>query len=58
MFSSLVIGATVVPEDLEYNTVNGALRRSKPMYCLSPINDPPSAELFPKDQCCQYHSIL
>ena len=23
MFSSLVIGATVVPEDLEYNTVNG-----------------------------------
>ena len=31
MFSSLVIGATVVPDDLEYNTVNGALRRSKPI---------------------------
>ena len=48
MFSSLVIGATVVPEDLEYNTVNGAFLRSKPMYCLSPTNDPPSAWVVPK----------
>ena len=48
MFSSDVIGATVVPEDLEYSTVNGALRRSKPIYCLSPINDPPSAWVVPK----------
>ena len=47
MFSSPVIGATVVPEDLEYNTVNGALLKSKPMYCLSPINDPPSACVVP-----------
>ncbi len=48
MFSSDVIGATVVPEDLEYNTVNGAFLRSKPMYCFSPINDPPSAWVVPK----------
>ena len=37
------IGATVVPLDLEYSTVNGAFLRSKPIYCLSSINDPPSA---------------
>lgn len=47
MFSSLVIGATVVLEDFEYNTVNGAFLRSNPMYCLSPINDPPSAWVVP-----------
>lgn len=48
MFSSLVIGATVVPEDFEYNTVNGAFLKSKPMYCLSLIRDPPSAWVVPK----------
>lgn len=48
MFLSLVIGATVVPEDLEYNTVNGAILRLKPMYCLSPIKDPPSACVVPR----------
>ena len=48
MFSSLVIGATVVPELLEYRTVNGAFLKSNPMYCLSPIRDPPSACVVPK----------
>lgn len=47
MFSSDVIGATVVPELLEYRTVNGAFLKSKPMYCFSPINDPPSAWVVP-----------
>ena len=48
MFSSLVIGAVVVPEDLEYNTVNGAFLKSNPIYSLSPTNDPPSAWVVPK----------
>ena len=48
MFSSDVIGAVVVPVDLEYNTVNGALRKSNPMYSLSPTNYPPSACVVPK----------
>lgn len=48
MFSSLVIGATVVPDDLEYNTVNGAFLKSNPIYYLSPISDPPSAWVVPK----------
>lgn len=43
MFSSLVIGAVVVPDDLEYNTVSGGFLKSNPIYSLSPINDPPSA---------------
>ena len=41
MFSSPVIGTTAVPEDLEYSTVNGAFLKSKPIYCLSPTNNPP-----------------
>ena len=48
MFSSLVIGAVVVPDDLEYNTVRGAFLKSKPIYSLSPISDPPSACVVPK----------
>ena len=48
MFSSLVIGAVVVPEDLEYNTVNGAFLKSNPMYSLSPTSDPPSACVVPR----------
>ena len=48
MFSSLVIGAKVVLEDLEYSTVNGAFLKSKPIYSLSPISDPPSACVVPK----------